>query len=488
MESEMEHSKTGVVGLFRLRVKSAMGNATARISTAGRDIVEVGKDDPRRAIHSLKVGLTLTLVSLIYYYQPLYTNFGATAMWAVMTVVVVFEFSVGATLSKGLNRGLATLFAGALGVGAHHLACMSGKIGEPILLGFFVFLQAAATTFMRFFPGIKARYDYGMLIFILTFSLVSVSGYRYDEILTMAHRRLSTIFIGGATCVIVSIVVCPVWAGEDLHNLIALNMEKLGNFLEGFGDEFFGASADTDHAGTTADRSKSLRGYKTVLVSKSTEETMANFARWEPSHGEFRFRHPWKLYLELGALTRECAYRIEALDGYLNANLQVPAAARESIEGVCRDVSSEAAKALKEMAVSVRTMTRHAALADPDLLLGDCHDAVKDLKALLKASQWKETDLLAAVPLFTVTSLLIDVVKCTEKIAERVQELSSLANFREVEPTSLLEKPAPRAGGKNKVPKPAVVPDVECPPPHIVLTVHEMAPENGRAPAPLNTS
>ena len=47
----------------------------------------------------------------------------------------------GATLGKGLNRGLATLLAGALGVGAHHLANLSGQIGEPILLGFFVFLQ-----------------------------------------------------------------------------------------------------------------------------------------------------------------------------------------------------------------------------------------------------------------------------------------------------------------------------------------------------------
>jgi hypothetical protein len=47
----------------------------------------------------------------------------------------------GATLGKGLNRGMATLMAGGLGLGAHHLANLSGHIGEPILLGFFVFLQ-----------------------------------------------------------------------------------------------------------------------------------------------------------------------------------------------------------------------------------------------------------------------------------------------------------------------------------------------------------
>lgn len=55
----------------------------------------IAQDDPRRIIHSAKVGLALTLVSLFYYYQPLYDNFGFSAMWAVMTVVVVFEFSVG---------------------------------------------------------------------------------------------------------------------------------------------------------------------------------------------------------------------------------------------------------------------------------------------------------------------------------------------------------------------------------------------------------
>jgi hypothetical protein len=63
--------------------------------------------------------------------------------------------------------------------------------------------------------------------------MISVSGYRDDEILEFAHKRLSTISIGGSACVIISTVVCPVWAGEDLHNLIALNIEKLGNFLEG---------------------------------------------------------------------------------------------------------------------------------------------------------------------------------------------------------------------------------------------------------------
>lgn len=60
-----------------------------------RKLKKLGQDDPRRIVHSLKVGLAVLLVSLLYYFQPLYDELGATAMWAVLTVVVVFEFSVG---------------------------------------------------------------------------------------------------------------------------------------------------------------------------------------------------------------------------------------------------------------------------------------------------------------------------------------------------------------------------------------------------------
>lgn len=61
---------------------------------------KLGKDDPRRIIHSFKMGLALTLVSIFYYFKPLYEGFGLAAMWAILTVVVVFEFTVGKQLLK----------------------------------------------------------------------------------------------------------------------------------------------------------------------------------------------------------------------------------------------------------------------------------------------------------------------------------------------------------------------------------------------------
>lgn len=56
---------------------------------------KLGEDDPRRIVHSLKVGLAVSLVSLFYNFDFVYDDFGSSAMWAVLTVVVVFEFSVG---------------------------------------------------------------------------------------------------------------------------------------------------------------------------------------------------------------------------------------------------------------------------------------------------------------------------------------------------------------------------------------------------------
>lgn len=55
----------------------------------------IGADDPAKVVHCLKVGLALSLVSIFYYMRPLYDGVGGNAMWAIMTVVVVFESNVG---------------------------------------------------------------------------------------------------------------------------------------------------------------------------------------------------------------------------------------------------------------------------------------------------------------------------------------------------------------------------------------------------------
>ncbi|XVE96290.1 hypothetical protein REPUB_Repub02eG0208400 [Reevesia pubescens] len=458
-------------------VKALPSKLKPKVISTAKNIKKLGQDDPRRLSHSLKVGVALTLVSLLYYARPLYDGFGVSGMWAVLTIVVVFEFTVGGTLSKCLNRGFATFLAGALGIGADYFASLFGKNGEPIVLGILVFILAAAATFSRFFPRIKARYDYGVLVFILTFSLVAVSGYRVDELVLLAHQRLSTIIMGGATCMLISIFICPVWAGEDLHKAVASNLEKLATYLEGFGGVYF-QSCENDGSAVVSKDDKSIpQGYKSILNSKSGEESLANFARWEPGHGRFRLRHPWKQYLKIGALARQCAYQIEAINGCINSDIQASEEFKSEIEGSCKRVSAECGNALKALATAIKTMT------DPSPANSHVENskaAMKDLKFALKAASLENSDFLAIVPAATVASILVEIVKCVEKISEAVHELSQLAHFKKiVEPTVSPEKPQQLL--HRGIIQPVL--DADDGNDNIVITIHEIStdsPENGK--------
>lgn len=140
-----------------------------------KTVSRVGQEDPCRVIHSLKVGFSLTLVSLLYLLEPFFKGIGQNAIWALMTVVVVLEFTagqhatliipsllylqrnviyiknfffffnLGATLCKGLNRGIGTLLAGSLAFFIEYIAQESGRIFRAIFIGSMVFVVGTFT-------------------------------------------------------------------------------------------------------------------------------------------------------------------------------------------------------------------------------------------------------------------------------------------------------------------------------------------------------
>ncbi|XP_014495025.1 aluminum-activated malate transporter 8-like isoform X2 [Vigna radiata var. radiata] len=466
IESTMEANKEEFFVYWKNCLKALSRNIKFMVINFIKSITKIGKDDPRRVFHSLKVAFALTLVSLFYYSRPLYDGFGDAGMWAVLTVVVVFEFSVGATLYKSLNRGCATLLAGALGVGGQHLASACGEREKPIVLGILVFILAAGATFFRFFPKIKARYDYGLVIFILTFCLVAVSGYRVEELFELAHQRLSTILIGVTACMVISIFICPVWAGEDLHKLVASNIEKLSNYLQGFEVEYFHCSEDKEKCEKSI-----LEGYKTVLNSKASEESLANLARWEPGHGGFRLRHPWTQYLKIGVLTRECAYKIETLNNYLNPKIPTSLEFKCKIQEPCTKMISESNKALNVIFSSIKTMTHPSAAKSH---IENAKTAVEELKFTLETVSLEGAELLSIIPVVTVVSILKEITKSVEKIYESVSELSHLAYFKSVaEPNVSPEKSHLLHRG---IIKPVV--DIENTIDHVTITIPEITTDS----------
>lgn len=93
-----------------------------------------------------------------------------------------------------------------------------------------------------------------------------------DKLLDLAQQRLSTIAVGTSICIFISMLLSPVWAGDDLHRLITNNLEKLADSLEGCISEYLNI-ADHDAKDDKAS-DKKLQGYKCVLNTKASEESM----------------------------------------------------------------------------------------------------------------------------------------------------------------------------------------------------------------------
>ena len=112
-----------------------------------------------------------------------------------------------------------------------------------------------------------------------------------ENVVELAKDRFLAIAIGVAVSFFTSVVVFPAWAGADLHKLSALNLEKLAGFLQNCEELLEGKKSTPE-------------GHKSVLNSKFTEDSLSNFARWEPPHCRFRFRHPWDQYQKIGSQSR----------------------------------------------------------------------------------------------------------------------------------------------------------------------------------------
>ncbi|CAF2114759.1 unnamed protein product [Brassica napus] len=115
-------------------------------------------------------------------------------LWAILTIVVIFEFSIGGTFRKGCNTGLGTLSAGALALGMAEISDMTGNWAEVFNTASIV-VVAFLGTYAKLYPTMKP-YEYGFRAFLLTYCYVIVSGYRTGEFMETAVSRILMIALG----------------------------------------------------------------------------------------------------------------------------------------------------------------------------------------------------------------------------------------------------------------------------------------------------
>ncbi|KAG8072252.1 hypothetical protein GUJ93_ZPchr0006g43975 [Zizania palustris] len=311
--------------------------AARAVSAAAAEMWAFARKDPRKPVFAAKVATALALITLLVFLREP-TDIASHSVWAILTVVVVFEFSIGATLSKGLNRGLGTLTAGGLSLAVAELSSHMGNLAMVFLI---------------------------IITFVVAFSAT----------LTKLHPKMKPYDLA------VNVGIHPIWAGEDLHNLVAKNFGEVAKSLEGCVDGYLKCMeyerVPSKILTYQASDDPLYSGYRAAVEASAQEEALLGFAIWEPPHGPYKMmKYPWRNYTKVGGALRHCSFAVMALHGCILSEIQAPPESRKVFSGELHRVGQESARVLRELGHRVKTMSK---LSSPNIL-SEVHLAAEELQ------------------------------------------------------------------------------------------------------------
>ncbi|EEF33248.1 conserved hypothetical protein [Ricinus communis] len=339
---------------------------------------EMGWSDPRKVIFAIKMGLALSIVYFLIFSKA-NRDISQYSVWAILIVILMFEYTIGVTFIKSFNQLLGTLCAGILAFGFAELSLMVGKREEIVILCG-IFITGLFASHLKLYPTMKP-YEYGFRVFVLTYCILMVAGNRTSESTERIVTRLVPIALGACVCLVVNVSVYIIWSGNVLHSLLVKQLKDVASSLEGCVNgylKFVEYEKFTSKNLTCQAHDDPLyNGYRSVVDPTSKEEDLLGFANWEPAYGRFKmFNYPWRNYVEVCDALRHCAFIVMALHGCILSEIQAPAATRQVFQSELHRVGAEAAKVLRELGCKVEKMEK----LGPENVLKEVHEAAEKLQ------------------------------------------------------------------------------------------------------------
>ena len=189
------------------------------------------------AVHALKTGIAVVLASLLSICDPIY-SFTATGGWAVVTVIVLSQRTVGATMLKFTERTLGTAAAAAA-------ASICGLAVDRYLPDFWQPLAVASLLFVVtvycIYRADTGSWTYAYTMTALTFNFLLLLCYRQPELAVHAARLLM-IVIGGLTTLLVSVAPPQLTAHEKAGTVLSESFEDAARAIRTVGAAFVASS------------------------------------------------------------------------------------------------------------------------------------------------------------------------------------------------------------------------------------------------------
>ncbi|CAL5376484.1 unnamed protein product [Camellia sinensis] len=256
------------------------------------------------------------------------------------------------------------------------------------------------------------------------FNLVAVSGLCVDKVIELARQRLSTIGMGFTVCIFTNLLICPMWASDELHHSTASKFQKLASCIQGILEEYFREVNEKEKQ-----PGANFANCKSVIHSKSSDESlkilqdgnhgMENLGSHIPGINTYKS----EMFFETLLLP---LFHLKGVFNLLDSD-QPSSNPRQLIKELFEAVGSLLVWILGELGENIIKMEKRR---PKSLMASKLQSMRAKLSLLASPSKLGAPENGDGLAMASFVFLLMEIVEKVEVLAKEVEELGELADFQ----------------------------------------------------------